>query len=88
VLTAKLTLVDASGNPVTNTTGSAIGIDLAVTGGAISPTAGANALSVANGASETSASFTATRATGNGRTMTVTATVHGTSQTLTITMSS
>ena len=88
VLTAKLTLIDASGAVITNTTGSPITIDLVRTGdGSVSPS-GASVLSIAAGASETSASFTLDRANGNNKTVVLTATIHGTTQTLTVTLSS
>ena len=55
--------------------------------GSVNPT-GANALSIADGFSTTSASFTLSRNKGNKKTVTMTATVHGTTQTLTVTLSS
>ncbi len=93
VLTAKLTLVDQFQNPVLNTTGTNITIDLTKpasgTGseGTVTPS-GAAALSIANGASTTTATFTATRASGNNKNLIVTATITSTSQKVTITMSS
>jgi predicted secreted protein len=87
VLVASFTLVDQFQNPVTNA-GAAVGIDLSAAGqGSVTPS-GSNARSIPNGQAQTSATFNATRSTGNGKTLTVTATVHGTSQTVTITMSS
>lgn len=86
VLTAKLTLVDRLGNPVVS--GSSVGIDLAATGwGSVDPS-GTDALTVPAGASTTSASFTATRHNGNNKMLAVTATVHGTGETITIVLSS
>ncbi len=86
-LTAKVTLVDEFQNPVTNTGGS-ITIDLEAAGwGSVDPCR-AGALTIPTGASTTTASFTATRHNGNNKTLTVTATVHGTTQTLTIVLSS
>ena len=87
-LTAKISLADQFQNVVANTTAAAIGIDLSSAGaGTLAPT-GLNALSIPINASETSASFTATRANGNNKTITVTAMIHGVAETLTITLSS
>jgi hypothetical protein len=86
-LTASLTLVDRLGHPVTNT-GPGIGIDLAASGeGSVDPL-GLGALTIPMGSATTSAPFTATRQSGNGKTLSLVATVHGTSQTLTIDLSS
>lgn len=87
VLTAAFMLVDQFGQPVTNT-GPSIDIDLSASGwGEVDPS-GAAALTIPTGASTTSASFTAARHDGNNKTLTVTATVHGTGETLTIVLSS
>ena len=87
VLTAKLVSEDQNGNAVTNT-GATIGIDLSTSGsGSVSPS-GSSVLSILNGSSTTSASFTLTRSTGNGKTVILTATVHGTLQKITITLAS
>ena len=91
-LTAKISLADQYQNIVTNTTGSSITIDLATSGdGNVTPT-GANALTITNGSSTTSTpgtgTFTLTRNNGNNKLVTMTATVHGTSQTLTVVLSS
>jgi hypothetical protein len=86
-LTAKLTLVDQFGNPVDNT-GPSIGIDIGMSGdGSVDPS-GAGALTISTGASTTSSSFTIARHNGNDKMLTMTASVHGTSQTLTIILSS
>ena len=87
VLIAKITLIDPHKNVVTNTTGGTIGVDLVTSGnGSVSPS-GTNARTVANGSSET-ASFTLTRSTGNNKLVTLTATRNGSSEHLTVTMSS
>jgi hypothetical protein len=87
VLTASFVLEDLFGNPVTNS-GTAIGIDLSISGtGTVSPAAGINALNIAAG-QQTSSSFTLTRGTGNNHTVILTATVDGTTQTITVTLSS
>jgi hypothetical protein len=49
---------------------------------------GAGALTIPTGASETSAPLTAVRHNGNDKALTVTATVHGTNETLTLVLSS
>ena len=90
-LTAKLTLADQYGNAVN--AGADTGIDLSVpttgTGkdGSVSPS-GASALTITNGTSSTSASFTLTRSSGQNNTATLTATIHGTTQKLTVTLAS
>ena len=86
-LTARLTLVDQSGNPVVND-GPGIGIDLGTSGDGSLDLSGPDALTVPTGASTTDTAFAATRHNGNNKTLTVTATVHGTSQTLTVVLSS
>jgi hypothetical protein len=85
VLTARISLADQNQNLVTNGTGSTITVGLAaVESSAVSRTA----LSIANGATTSSAAFTLTRPTGLGKTVTMTATVAGTTQTLTVRMAS
>jgi len=94
-LTANLTLVDQFGNEVK--TGSIIGIDLVavgdgdvtVNGDKVIPP-GTAALSVLTGNSQTSLSFTLKRSNGNNKivTMTATASVNSTTQTLKVTLSS
>jgi hypothetical protein len=87
-LVARFTLQDQYGNVVTNNTGSAVTIDLGTTGqGSVTPS-GTSALSIGNGSSGTSVAFTLTRDSGNNKTVVMTATVHGTGQTLTVTMTS
>ena len=83
-LVANLTLVDEFGNVVANT-GSSIGIDLVVKSGkgGVNP----SILSILN-PSTTSGSFTLTLGNGAGKTVTMTATVRGTGQTLTVTLNS
>jgi hypothetical protein len=85
-LVAMVSLVDAGGNLVK--AGSAQTIDLSRVGdGTVSPT-GANALTIAAGTSTSSASFTLVRDNGNNKLVTLTATLHGTSQQFTVVMSS
>jgi len=85
VLTARISLADQNHNLVVNGTGSTITVGLSVAGsGTVSP----STLSIANGASTSSASFTLTRSTGGGKTVTLTATVAGTTQRLTVVMAS
>lgn len=86
-LRARLTLVDQAGNPVVND-GPSIGIDLGASGDGSLDLSGPDALTIPTGASTTDSTFTATRHNGNKKTLTVTATVHGTSQTLTLVLSS
>ena len=86
--TAKISLADQYRNVVTNSTGSSITIDLSASGqGSVSPT-GLSVLTIPNGSSESSASFTLSRDNGNNKSVTLTATVHGTAQILKVTMSS
>ncbi|MFN2506599.1 MAG: hypothetical protein ABR540_20710 [Acidimicrobiales bacterium] len=67
VLTAKISLADRNQNLVTNVTGSAITVGLSVIGdGIVTP----SALSIANGASTSSAAFTLTRSMGVGKAVT------------------
>ena len=87
-LVAKLTLQDAFGNVVTNSTGSAMRSNWSKTGDGTVTLSGSSVLSIVNGASETSAAFTLVRDNGNNKTVVMTATIHGASQTLTATMSS
>jgi hypothetical protein len=88
VLTARIALADRNQNLVTNGTGSVITVALSAAGtGTVSPS-GPTALSIANGASTSSAAFTLTRETGNNKTVTLTATVTGTTQRLTVMMAS
>jgi hypothetical protein len=87
-LTASLQLVDAFGNTFINQTGAALTVDLAVTGqGTASPT-GLGALSVSNGQSTTANSFTLVHDDGVGNSVTMTATLDVTGQTLAVTLNS
>lgn len=92
VLTANIQLVNSSGAAFTNTSGSAITIDLSIptgphaTGG--DGTLSTASLTVNNNSSSSSGQFTLTRSSGSQKSAVVTATIHGTSKTLTITMSS
>jgi hypothetical protein len=87
-LTASLQLVDAFGNTFVNQTGAAVTVDLAATGqGTVSPTV-PGTLSVSNGQSTTTNSFTLVPNDGVGNSVTMTATLDATGQTLTITLNS
>jgi hypothetical protein len=87
-LIASLQLVDAFGNTFVNQTGAAVTVDLVATGlGTVSPT-GPGTLSVSNGQSTTTNSFTLVHADGVGNSVTMTATLDATGQTLTITLNS
>lgn len=86
-LVAGLALADQYQNVVTNTTGTALTVDLATTGNGSGTPSGTAALSVPTAGSST-AQFTLTRANGNNKSVTLTATVHGSTQTLTVTLSS
>lgn len=80
-----MSIVDQFGNLVTAAIGQTI--DLGTTGdGSVSP-AGASALAIDSGSS-TSGNFTLTRNNGNNTTVVMTATLHGTAQKFTVTMSS
>ena len=90
VLTAKVSLADAFGNLVNAATQQTI--DFAAltgsNGGTVSPAAGTSVLTINAGTSTSTAAFTLTRSTGNGKTVTLTATLHGTTQKFTVTLSS
>ena len=87
VLTARISLADQNQNVVINGTGSAITVGLALAGSGTLIPSGPSALSIANGASTSSTAFTLTRSNG-GKAVTLTATVAGTTQTLTVRMES
>jgi hypothetical protein len=88
VLTASLKLDDPYGNVATNTSSSPVLVDLGVTGqGTVSPD-GTGALTFEPRQSLTSASFTLTRALGSSQSVEMTATLDGTSQSITVTLSS
>ena len=88
VLTASLALDDSYGNVATNTSSSPVLVDLGVTGqGTVSPD-GTGALTFEPGQSLTSASFTLTRALGATQSVEMTATLHGMSPSITVTLSS
>jgi hypothetical protein len=85
-MSASLQIEDQYGNAVTNS-GSPVLIDLAIAGnGTVTPD-GTGALSILNGSSTTSASFTLAFDNEDSNTVTMTATVDGQSQTLVITLS-
>jgi hypothetical protein len=85
-LTASLQLVDAFGNTFVNQTGAAVTVDLAATGQGIVSPMGPGTLSVSNGQSTTTNSFTLVHDDGVGNTVSMTATLDETGQTLTITL--
>jgi len=88
VLTASLALDDPYGNVAINASSSAVLVDLGVAGqGTVSPD-GTGALAVQPGQSLTSTSFSLTRALGAGQSVVMTATLDGTGQTVTVTLSS
>ena len=88
VLTASLSLNDPYGNVTKNTSSSPVLVDIGVTGqGSVSPD-GTGALTVATGQSLTSAPFTLTRSLGLTQSVEMTATLDGTSQSITVTLSS
>jgi len=87
-LSASLQLVDAFGNTFVNQTGVALTVDLVATGqGTVSPT-GLGTLSVSNDQSTTTNSFTLVHDDGAGNSVTMTATLDATGQTLTVTLNS
>jgi hypothetical protein len=89
VLTARIALADAFGNLVNAAAVQTLDFALTgSTGSTVSPAAGQNVLTINIGTSTTTASFTLTRVTGNNRNVTLTATLHGTTQKFTVTMSS
>jgi hypothetical protein len=88
VLTASLALDDPYGNVTANSSASPVLVDIAITGqGTVSPD-GTGALTFAPGQSLTSAPFTLTRALGLSQSVETTATLDGTSQSITVTLSS
>jgi hypothetical protein len=88
VLTASLVLDDPFGNVTKNTSSSPVLVDIGVTGeGSVSPD-GTGALTFAPGQSLTSAPFTLTRGLGPTQSVEMTATLDGTSQSITVTLSS
>ena len=87
-LTASFALADPYGNVTTNTTSSPSLVDIAVSGqGSVSPD-GTGALEIQPGQSLTSEPFTLTRALGPTQSVEMTATIDGTSQSITVTLSS
>jgi hypothetical protein len=86
VLTARVSLVDAAGNPVTS--GVAQTIDLSTSGnGTVNPS-GTGVLTISAGTSTSTATFTLTRTTGNNQTVNLTATLHGSSLRFTVKLAS
>jgi hypothetical protein len=86
-LTASLQLVDTYGNVTTNTSGSNITVNLSRSGSGATLTPSSGNLTIARNASTTSGQFSLGRASGTGRTATVTARISGTTE-LTATLSS
>jgi hypothetical protein len=88
VLTASLTLDDPYGNVATNASSSPVLVDVAITGaGTVSPD-GTGALQIQPGQSLTSDPFTLTRALGAAQDVEMTATIDGTTQTVSVSLSS
>jgi hypothetical protein len=88
VLTASIALDDPYGNLATNASSSPVLVDIALTGqGTVSPD-GTGALKIEPGESLTSAPFTLTRALGTAQDVELTATIDGTTQTVSVSLSS
>ena len=88
VLTASLSLDDPYGNRATNTSSGNVLVDVAITGqGTVSPD-GTGALIFEPGESLTSTSFTLTRGLGLTQSVQMTATLEGTSQTVSVSLAS
>jgi hypothetical protein len=86
MLVASITVFDQFGN-LAAVSGATIDLSVGATSGTVNPS-GSNALSISNATSISTGAFTLTRTTGNNHTVTLTATLHGTAITLTVTLSS
>ena len=90
ILTASIQLEDQFGNATVNTSASPLLIDIQATGSGIVTPDGTGTMSILNGQSVASSTFTLIRDTGSGETVVMTATLENTSpaQTVTITLAS